>query len=118
MSAPNILNASNCVGKTTAFAATTTVTAVVTNAAASNSLYKINTITATNSNTTSTTVSIDLFRNTSSYPLASNITVPSGTMLVILGKDTPVYLEEGDALRVSSGANTYITTLTSYEVIS
>ena len=118
MSAPNILNASNCVGKTTAYAATTTVTAVVTNAASSNTLYKINTITATNSNTASATVSVELYRSATSFPLASNITVPAGTMLAILGKDTPIYVEEGDAIRVSAGANSYITTFTSYEVIS
>jgi len=39
-------------------------------------------------------------------------------MIVILGKDTPIYLEEGDALRVNAGAATAITTIISYEVIS
>jgi hypothetical protein len=39
-------------------------------------------------------------------------------MIAILGKDTPIYLEEGDALRFSAGVASAITTITSYEVIS
>jgi hypothetical protein len=118
VSAPNILNATSCIGKTTAYAATATVSAVITNTASSNTLYKINTIVATNSSTSATTVSIDLYRTLTSFPIASNITVPAGTMIVILGKDTPIYLEEGDALRFSAGVASAITTITSYEVIS
>ena len=118
MAAPNILNASNCVGKTTAYTATATLTAVVTNAASSNTLYKINTIVATNSTISAAAVSIELYRNVTSYPIASNITIPAGTMLSIIGKDTPIYLEEGDTLRINSGTSGSITTITSYEVIS
>lgn len=118
MTAPNILAAVACTGKTTVYNPTTVATDVVTNSAASNTLVKLNTITATNANTSATTVSISLYRSTTSYPLASNISVPAGTMIAILGKDTPIYLEEGDSIRMNAGANSYITTITSYEVIS
>jgi hypothetical protein len=52
------------------------------------------------------------------FPLAYTITVPEKSTLVIIGKDTAVYLEEYDTIRVSASTNSALVATTSYEIIS
>ena len=45
-----------------------------------------------------------------------NVVVPANSTMIVSGKDTSFYLEEGDGLRVATSANTNV--ISSYEVIS
>ena len=63
-------------------------------------------------------VTVDLFRSSTSYKLASTITIPADATLVVLSKETAIYLEEGDSLRVQASADSDLQAVCSYEVIS
>ena len=52
------------------------------------------------------------------YHLAKTISVPADTTLVIVSKDTTVYLEENDSIRLTASAASDLEAVCSYEEIS
>lgn len=119
MAAPNIVNVATITGKTAVLAATTTPTNIVSNAAGSNTVLKINTLSIANVNgTAAATVNASVFRSSVEYKLAHVISVPAGSTLVVLDKTNSIYLEEGDSLRVTASINSYLHAVSSYEIIA
>ena len=119
MANPNIVNVVSIYGKTAVQAVTTSATAIVENTAASGKIIKINSLTVSNvDGTNSADVTVDLFRSSTAYRLASTVTVPADASLVVISKDTSIYLEEGDALRCTASANSDLEAVCSYEEIS
>ena len=117
MAAPNIVNVTTIYGKTAPLAVTTSATAIITNSAASGLVLKVDTLLVSNVNgTTNATVNVDLYRSSTAYRIAYLMTVPAGATLDVLNKY--LYLEEGDALRLTASANSYIEAVASYEQIS
>jgi hypothetical protein len=119
MANPNIVNVASIYGKTAGLAVTTAATAIVTNAASSGKVYKINTLTVANINTATATVTVDIYKNqTTAYEIAYTITVPVNASLVIISRETPIYLEENDSIRLTASVNSYLEAVVSYEDIS
>lgn len=115
---PNILDVSSIVGKTHAFTISNIVTSILENPSSSNYVYKINALFVSNiQGTNAATVTVDFFRNNIGYRIASTIEVAADTSLVVLAKDTSIYLEPGDALRISASDNDYLTGVLSYEIL-
>jgi hypothetical protein len=119
MANPNIVNVTTIYGETEAINATTANANVVQNGASSGAVYKINSLYASNLDTVSDRdVSVDLIRNGNSFALARNVTVPVTSTLVLVSKDSSLYLREGDALSCSASANSVLQLVCSYEVIA
>ena len=118
MSAPNIVNVSTITGKTDMASVGTSSTSIVANAAASNKVYKLNSIIVTNIDGASAAdISVKIVRSALNYFLASTISVPADSTLVVLGKDSGIYLEEGDDLQASASAAGDLQIFVSYEII-
>lgn len=120
MAAPNIVNVSAIYGKTVGAAVTTSLTSVLTNSSGSNKVFKINSIIAANIDGTSNAdLSVTVYKNaTTDYFLASTISVPADATLVVVGKETVIYLEENDSIRALANANGDLHIIISYEEIS
>ena len=118
MSNPNIVEVTSISGKTACAVATASPVALVTNAALSGTVLKLNTILAANVSNVAVTITLDLYRNSTSYQIAPAISVPAKSLLTVLGKDTAIYLEEGDALRVSSNTASALSVTASYEILA
>jgi hypothetical protein len=119
MTAPNILQVSTIAGKTNVLAVTLTATDIVTNAAASNSIYKINSLMVSNvDGLNPADVTVDFFRGSVAYNIAKTVTVPADATLVVLSKENAIYLEEGDSIRVLASAVGDLEAICSYEVIT
>jgi hypothetical protein len=120
MTAPNMINTATVTGRSTYFNLQATSSNVVVNNINSSTLVKINHLMLANYNTSTVTGTVVVYRasNTTGYNLITNISVPSGTTVVILGKDTPVYMEEGDQLMGYASTGNSICAVTSYEIIS
>lgn len=117
MAAPNIVNVTTITGATAVQSVSNTASAIVTNSSGSNSVIKVNALYISNSNTTSSSnVSIDLYRSSVAYNIGYLITVPSTSTLDVISKS--VYLQEGDSLRLTAGTNNTLQAVCSYEVIS
>lgn len=116
MAAPNIVGVTSIVGKTAVMIANSTPANVVANPTSSNTVLKVNTVTVANFGSTIVTANVDIFRSSVGYLIVGNVLVPANSTIVVSGKDTAFYLEEGDGLRVATSANTHV--VSSYETIS
>jgi len=96
---------------------TTSATAIVTNSAASNKVFKVNALYISNiDGVNAADVNVDIFRSSVAYRIAQTISVPADATLDIISKS--IYLEEGDALRITASANSDLEAVCSYEEIS
>jgi hypothetical protein len=117
MAAPNIVNVATITGKTAVQAIGTSATAIVTNSAASGKVFKINALYVSNvDGTANADVTIDLFRSSTAYRIASTVVVPADAVLDVITK--AFYLEEGDTLRLTASAAGDLEAVCSYEEIS
>jgi hypothetical protein len=117
MAAPNIVNVATITGKTAVQVVGTSATAVVTNSAASGKVLKVNALYVSNfENTTSYQITVDIFRSSTAYRIATSVTVPANASLDIITK--AIYLEEGDSLRLTANSANKLEAVTSYEEIS
>ena len=117
MTAPNLMSVTTLTAKSAVQNITTSPTAIVTNSAASGKLVKVIALYISNVNgTTSADVSVDLYRSTTAYEIASTVAIPADSVLDLVSKN--IYLEEGDSLRLTASANSYLKAVCSYEEIS
>lgn len=117
MAAPNIVNVSTITGKTAVQAVGTSATAIVSNSAGSNKVFKVNALYVSNvDGLTNATMNVDIFRSSTAYHIARTITVPFDATIDVLTK--AVYLEEGDSLRLTANVSGDIEAVCSYEEIS
>ena len=123
MAAPNIVGVTTIVGFTTAINLTTALpTVLVSNAAGSGAVLKINNITL--SNVTNSTVGYATVRTHTeaaglgvSFSLSSNIGIATGTSLVLMDKESSIYVEEGRSITVQVNPINTIHASCSYERI-
>lgn len=117
MAAPNIVNVATITGKSAVQAIGTSPAAIVTNSSSSNKVFKINALYISNvDGTNNATVNVDLYRSSTAYHIAKTITVPADATIDVLNKS--IYLEEGDALRLTASDTSDLEGVCSYEEIS
>ena len=124
MAAPNIVNVTTITGKSAVVDLTTTsATAVVSNAAASGKVFKINSLVVSNvdgTNAADITVSYyseDDIGGTATQ-IVSTVSVPADASLVVIDKNTSIYLEEDRSIGATAGAANDLKVVVSYEEIS
>jgi hypothetical protein len=124
MAAPNIVNVTTITGKSAVVDLTTTAaTAVVSNAAASGKVFKINSLVVSNvdgTNAADITVSYyseDDIGGTATQ-IVSTISVPADATLVVIDKGTSIYLEEDRSIGATAGTANDLKVIVSYEEIS
>jgi hypothetical protein len=119
MAAPNIVNVSTIIGKTSVQIVGTSPTAIVSNSGDSNKVFKINGLVISNvDGNDPKEVTVDLFRGSTSYKIISTVTIPSDASLVVISKSTSIYLEEGDSIRCVADEADKLHAICSYEEIS
>ena len=124
MANPNIVNVTDIRGKTSVVAlSTTNATAVVSNAASSGKVFKINSIIVSNVNGTSAAdITVSLYSQDdiggTATKIVSTISVPADSTLVVIDKTTSIYLEEDKSIGATAGTADYLEIVCSYEEIS
>lgn len=119
MAAPNIVNVTTITAKTNLANVTTVTANVISNAVGSGQVYKLNDIILSNYGSTVVTANVSLNRNgVGAFFIAGTMSVPGNSTLVVMGKDTAIYMEEGDSLQTSASGNSAVHLVSSYEVIS
>lgn len=117
MANPNIVQVSSILGKTAFLVCSTTEGTLV--AGVTNKVLKINSIYATNITGASThDVSVAIKRGGVNYWLSFTISVPGDATLIVVSKDTAVYLEETDSIIALASSASVIHCVVSYEEIS
>lgn len=117
MAAPNLVNVTTILGKTTGAALdTSTTTSLLANSSSSGKVYKINSIIVANVDGTSAAdVTVSFYNGSTDFHLAKTVTVPADSTLIVLGKDSPIYLEENHSIRGGASANSDLEIVISYE---
>ena len=123
MANPNLVNVTSIYGKVDGHALTTDAisdsgSAVI--VCGSDQLYKINSIIVANVDGASS-VDIDVAVSLSGdarFYLAKTVALPADSTLVVIGKDSPIYLEEGDELEARASAASDAELVVSYEILN
>lgn len=124
MANPNIVNVATINGNTsTVSLSTTSATSLASNAASSGKIYKVNSLVVSNTNgTAAANITINTYSAAAlggtAYPIASTISVPANSSLVVVDKTTSFYLLEDKSIGAVAGTANYLTVTTSWEEIS
>ena len=123
MAAPNLVSPTTINGKTvTVNLTTTSATSVLSNAASSGKVLKVNALYVANTTASNATITINQYSAAAlggtAFPIASAIIVPANATLVVIDKDAYVYLEENTSLGATAGTANALQIVCSYEDIS
>lgn len=124
MANPNIVNVATINGNTSTTAlSSTSATSLASNAASSGKIYKVNSIVVANNNgTAAADITINIYSAAAlggtAYPIASTISVPADSTLVVTDKTTSFYLLEDKSIGATAGTANYLTVTASWEEIS
>ena len=119
MANPNLVNVTSITGESVQAALTTTLTTEIL-AAASDTLVKVNSIIIANlDGTNAVDVSVFITKSGGSpVAIASTISVPADATLVVIDKNSALYLEEGDNLEAGASANSDATITVNFEILN
>jgi len=124
MANPNIVNVTDIRGKTAVTDLTSTnATLVVENTAGSNKVFKINSLIVSNvdgTNSAEITVNLYSLANISgtATQIVNTVLVPADASLVVIDKNTSIYLEENKSIGATASAANDLKVVCSYEEIS
>ena len=124
MANPNIVAVTSILGNTTYLTpANTTANVLLSNAASSGNVLKINQIVCANvdgSSAANCTVTVNSAAagGGTAYPIVSTVSVPADASLIVVDKTTAIYLMEDQSIVVTSGSANDIAYTISYEAIS
>ena len=123
MANPNIVSVSAIYGENSLTAlSTTSATSIVSNAASSGKVYKINSIIVANvDGTNNAEITINVYSQAAlggtAFALASTISVPADATLVVIDKNTSIYLKENQSIgAIASLANDLVVTASWEEI--
>jgi hypothetical protein len=124
MAAPNLLSPTTINGKTvTVDLSTTSATSILSNAASSGKVLKVNALYVANvDGSTAADITINYYSAAAlggtATQIASTVSVPADATLVVIDKDAYVYLEENTSLGAIAGTASDLKIVCSYEDIS
>ena len=121
MAAPNLVNVSTITAKSVQATLNTTLTTeILANASSSDKVFKVNNIIVANIDGSSAVdVSVFITKSGGSpIAIASTISLPADATLVVIDKNTGIYLEEGDNIEAGASANSDATITINYEELS
>jgi hypothetical protein len=119
MANPNIINATSIYGKSAGLGLGTVGSAIVSNPTSSGKIIKINTLTVANvDGTNAADLTAYVSKAGTNYMLAWTVSVPADATLVLISKDTSIYLEENSGLYLYASNTFDLHAFCSYEEIS
>jgi len=124
MAAPNVVNVATITAKSALVAlSSTSQTTLVSNAASSGKVFKINMIQIANvDGTNAADVTIDVHSAAAgggtAYSLVATASVPADASLIAVDKNTALYLEEDKSITATASVANDLEVIVSYEEIS
>ena len=123
MAAPNFLSLTTINGKATGVALTTAAATIINNAALSGKCLKVNTLIVSNiDGTNSADVTINYYTlddiGGTAYAIAKTVAVGPDSSLVVIDKNSPIYLEEDKSIGGLASANGDLEVVASWEDMS
>lgn len=118
MPVPNLNAPTKVEGKSATQAIGTTAAAIVSNPSGSNKTIRVGLLFVANVDGTSAAdVTIDVYDGTTPHRMASTVSVPADAALNVID-ERPLYIMEGQSLRLTASASGDLEAVCSYEEIS
>ena len=124
MAAPNIVNVTSIIGKSAVVDLTSTsATSVLSNAASSGKVFKIESLIVSNvDGTNAADITINYYSAAAlggtATEIVSTVSVPADASLIVIDRGTSIYLEEDRSIGATAGSANDLKVLISYEDIS
>ena len=124
MANPNIVNVTSILGENSSTSLTSTsATSIVSNAASSGKVLKINTLIVSNvDGTNACDITINKYSAAalggSAFAIASTVSVPADASLIVIDKTTSIYLKENESIGATAGTASDLIVTCSWEDIS
>jgi len=124
MAAPNIVNVSAIYGKiVTADLTSTNATSVLSNASSSGKVFKLDSLVVANIDTANAVnITVNHYSAAAlggtATPIASTVSIPANSTLVVISKLNMIYLEENMSIGATAGTASKLKVVCSYEDIS
>lgn len=124
MANPNIVNVNSILGENSSVSLTTTnATSIVSNAASSNKVLKINTLIVSNvDGVNAADITINKYSAAAlggtAFAIASTVSVPADASLIVVDKTTAIYLKENESIGAIAGTANDLVVTCSWEDIS
>jgi hypothetical protein len=119
MAAPNLVSPSSVIGRTEGYAVTTTLTAFLSNAAASNKSFKVVSLVCANiDGINDADLDLSYFNGTTDSFICWTLRIPADSSQVLLSRELFLYLQEGTGLRARASANGDLQLTYTYEDIT
>lgn len=105
MTNPNLVNTSQVFMRSNIqLPLSTSITDILEAPTSSNMIIRADTVTICNTTASAISADVYLTRNSTTYAIAKTIEVPAHSSMVVIDKDYPIYLEEGDKLQVQASS--------------
>ena len=124
MANPNIVNVTSILGDNSSTSLTSTsATSIVSNAASSGKVLKINTLIVSNvDGTNACDITINKYSAAAlggtAFAIASTVSVPADASLIVIDKTTAIYLKEDQSIGATAGTANDLIVTCSWEEIS
>lgn len=124
MANPNIYSATTILGDNSLTAlSTTSATSVLSNAASSGKVYKVNSIIVSNvDGTTAADITINFYSAAAlggtAFPIVSTLSVPADSSVIVIDKTTGLYVKENQSIGATASAANDLVVVASWEDIS
>ena len=124
MANPNIVNVTSILGENSSTSLTSTsATSIVSNAASSGKVLKINTLIVSNvDGTNACDITINKYSAAAlggtAFAIASTVSVPADASLIVVDKTTSIYLKENESIGATAGTANDLIVTCSWEDIS
>lgn len=124
MANPNIVNVTAIYGNNSLTSlSTTNATAIINNPASSGKVFKVNSIVVANvDGSAAADITINIYSQDdlggTAFPIASTISVPADTTLIVTDKTTTFYLKEDQSVGATAGTASDLVVTASWEELN
>jgi hypothetical protein len=124
MANPNIVSVSAIYGENSLTSLTSTsATSILSNAASSGKVYKVNSIIVSNvDGTAAADITINVYSAAAlggtAFPVVSTLSVPADSSVIVVDKSTGIYIKENQSIGATAGTANDLVVVASWEEIS
>jgi hypothetical protein len=123
MAAPNMLALTTITGSNVNVApSNTSANSLISNAAASGTLVKVNSLYVANTDTVARNCTVNYYSAAAlggtAFAIASVVSIPANSTLVVVNKDSNLYLPENTSLGITAGTSNTLVATSAYEICS
>ena len=119
MAIPDLTSPTKVEAKNAKMAITTTATALISNGSGSNKTMRVISLYISNvDGANSANISVSVDDGTYIRYICNTISVPANSTLSVITKEDPLYLMEGDSLKLTASADNDLEAIGSYEEVS